>query len=1070
MAIGTTASLILTGLSVAYQVHQAQKAKAAREKAQDERAGIEFTVRGESTALTRPYGLTKVRGGLAYWALDDNFVHYDYSVSDISNVVSFTEVGSDEIDQIHTIAKDSSTEGDTIRYNGFFWKRKNATAPAGATLSNNIEDLTDYFAKGISEETYKENLRDSGALGSVYADLFSSNSGAEESFSGDRFAPTVDGFWNYNQGLTGSKSGNRKEYLFFEQALCVGGINRVISAKIDGKPVSHEDFDTGFQISVSPDTRTQTDPMIFANKGSDRGSDAKFTGMASAAMCFKIDRDEPQYGGIPEVEFIVEGLKVHTVEESNGVYSLSSTKVFSNNPAYVLLDYLLEVRGLSVGQLDLESFYKSAEVCDKVVMTNAEFSSYLAMWYGDLDAEEDASFTGPQKLYTFDGNLKTDRPARENIQTILNTMNDAVLTWVQGQYRLTVEYPETQADVDSLVVMEVTDEELVEGQFRKSYPDSEAKFNQSEVSFTDGNKKFSNSSKVWPKDFSSVFTTYFNEDNNLLLKDTQQFTGVISPYQALARAEFEVRRSRYQISYEFRVRKEAQLLQPGDIVRLNSESFNENAVLRVESVKVEEDYVVSVKASSYGYEYFAWNVADNLAGKGLPRPNNFVSNPKDLQVQFGLVDGSLSLSRARLSWSYPNSDNTRFDVFLAFSSDQTLIKLGQTTEKFFELPALRQGVYRFAVQAVQESSRGQRSSSRIVHYLDLQNGLDSIDQDTLDSLFLNSNVIKDGETTAQLSVYKRAPSPPGVPTGGSFDFDSLNLTPPSSWSFEFPSSGTDPVYASSTIASTASGDPVDSNLTWSTPARLVEDGAPGAEGNSVLVVYADDATGSNQTLDPNGKDYVQYVEYNGAPPTLPVGGGFVKFTGADGATGQGVYAIYADDSSGSGQSFDATGKNYVTFYESTTPPALPVSGQSFVPYVGEDGLRGPGRWNIPVSSLPTSSSEASNEFQVGVGPPVDRDQAWFYTGTEANPTTQSVWIYDGGTSSWNEQQEVIDGNLLVDGTVTTDKIDVVSLDAISATIGTFQSAATGERVVISDDKIEVYDSNNVLRVKIGNLA
>jgi hypothetical protein len=56
------------------------------------------------------------------------------------------------------------------------------------------------------------------------------------------------------------------------------------------------------------------------------------------------------------------------------------------------------------------------------------------------------------------------------------------------------------------------------------------------------------------------------------------------------------------------------------------------------------------------------------------------------------------------------------------------------------------------------------------------------------------------------------------------------------------------------------------------------------------------------------------------------------------------------------------------------------------------------------------------------------------------------------------------------GAVTADKINVSELSAITAVIGTFASANTGERVVITDDKIEVYDASNVLRVRIGNLS
>lgn len=89
---------------------------------------------------------------------------------------------------------------------------------------------------------------------------------------------------------------------------------------------------------------------------------------------------------------------------------------------------------------------------------------------------------------------------------------------------------------------------------------------------------------------------------------------------------------------------------------------------------------------------------------------------------------------------------------------------------------------------------------------------------------------------------------------------------------------------------------------------------------------------------------------------------------------------------------------------------------------GTDGARGSGRWNVGVSTLPTTSSGADSEFTSAIGDPVDKDQAWFYTGTESSPTGQSVWIYNLGTDTWTEQTEVIDGSLLVTETMTADKL------------------------------------------------
>ena len=59
---------------------------------------------------------------------------------------------------------------------------------------------------------------------------------------------------------------------------------------------------------------------------------------------------------------------------------------------------------------------------------------------------------------------------------------------------------------------------------------------------------------------------------------------------------------------------------------------------------------------------------------------------------------------------------------------------------------------------------------------------------------------------------------------------------------------------------------------------------------------------------------------------------------------------------------------------------------------------------------------------------------------------------------------------LAAGSVTADKIAVNELSAVSANIGTFQSAPSGERVEISDDRIRVFDSSNQVRVVIGDLT
>ena len=117
-----------------------------------------------------------------------------------------------------------------------------------------------------------------------------------------------------------------------------------------------------------------------------------------------------------------------------------------------------------------------------------------------------------------------------------------------------------------------------------------------------------------------------------------------------------------------------------------------------------------------------------------------------------------------------------------------------------------------------------------------------------------------------------------------------------------------------------------------------------------------------------------------------------------------------------------------------------------------------------------------------------------------------------GTATWQVPTSIVDGDLVVDGTIVTNKIaanaitgakissattitagtgtDVAALDGADSTYRIYaghstpasapfrvkkdgtviiESASSGSRLVIEDDKIKVFDGNN-LRVQLGNLA
>lgn len=107
---------------------------------------------------------------------------------------------------------------------------------------------------------------------------------------------------------------------------------------------------------------------------------------------------------------------------------------------------------------------------------------------------------------------------------------------------------------------------------------------------------------------------------------------------------------------------------------------------------------------------------------------------------------------------------------------------------------------------------------------------------------------------------------------------------------------------------------------------------------------------------------------------------------------------------------------------------------------GVNGGRGPGRWYIDVdgrhdiATSPITEAEARTEWNFASGSnsipvrPSVYDQVIFYNGTEASPTKQQAFICTSVTSdtvhTWNEQETLIDGDLLVAGTVTADRLQI----------------------------------------------
>ena len=71
------------------------------------------------------------------------------------------------------------------------------------------------------------------------------------------------------------------------------------------------------------------------------------------------------------------------------------------------------------------------------------------------------------------------------------------------------------------------------------------------------------------------------------------------------------------------------------------------------------------------------------------------------------------------------------------------------------------------------------------------------------------------------------------------------------------------------------------------------------------------------------------------------------------------------------------------------------------------------------------------------------------------------------TGATQFDNNVIVGRMIQARAITADKLSVGSLSAVCATIGKLRTKTAGARTEISDNLIEVFDENNLARVRIG---
>ena len=796
-----------------------------------------------------------------------------------------------------------------------------------------------------------------------------------------------------------SKSGSKNEYLTVQYALCHEGIEGVQWVKVDG--IDYNDSSKKFNHIIRTHNNGGAADAIATANTIDPNN--KFTNTAHASATFKLNRNDYNYNGIPQMEFLVKGRKVKWVKELNGVYSLSTDRVYSNNPALCLLDYLMNSkfgRGLSVNEVDLESFYNSAAVCDTIVATERTVAGQVngqktvhtvadnasrptdlekhtyenelwltqgsgKYWYWNKTVwvETTLTSTRPIPLYECNLTLDTEDNIRNNIERIMNTMGLAELTWSsEGKYKLLLEHPKTAIELSNLVDANhhFTDNDIIRDDSSLSWPSASSRLNQATISFLNEHEDFKEDTITWPPSFSAAHTAYLTEDNNQPFQANIDADGITDPYHALAMAEQAVRKARSIFTLTFTVSKKGLNLEPGDFIKVTSDNLNiSNEVFRVESIEVRGDFTVGLTCYKFDHEILAWNVEDDIAYATQPVFDFSVGAPTNGTFTQGAED-NLGTSSGRLSWT-ESDDIAVIDYLVEVSRDNkvTYQTLGVTRSTTFDVTGLKTGAYDFSI-------RGRTPLGGLSDRLE-------VDDETI--------LLK---TVGQVAVI--------------YANTSNALTNTQSYNV-----GTNNFIAYYPYTSDLPTLPVRTGISFSKfiPEKEV-DYFDGINGISVKLQYSVLGTGSwHDTFQANDK-YVRSGTLT-PPATNYVYGAAAKFVpelgveyddGIDGTSAY-LHIAYADTSVGGGFSQSPTGKNYIGTYSDSNPVDSNTPGDyAWVLTKGATGVTGAST-NIIFQRLATQPATPAASSGIPTGwydnPPAGTELVWASSGTKTAGSTTFTW-------------------------------------------------------------------------------
>ena len=492
-------------------------------------------------------------------------------------------------------------------------------------------------------------------------------------------------FENYKGGGgtpdTQTKTWGIHRFFYRISSLSNGPINAIENIIIDGETYTASRFTEGhrrhFEAAVSLGPKAGN---YFSNLKNNYSTDfhnwdatKKGQGVAYVVERFWFDRSNPAYQGEPQTQYLVKGRSLYdprkdgTISGQTGTHrdDDETTWEFSDNPALALLDYLTNTeygRGVSIDELDINSFISSANKCDTLVDIPARLTNTTGSGVNIYDPHLGNYFqVGVGAAYPFyrDGQITTGNNANkqprfrlnmavDNSKEVLDNVQQILQSFRGHLHHINGKYVVHMDDVAS-PVLSLGDDDIIGG-LKISQGDRKQRINRMTVKFINANKHYKKDQVSWPElsDASdSQYQTYLTADGGEKLHKTVTVTGCTDYYQAEDIAEYLVRESRATLSVSGKFGSRCFNLVPGDVIDLTYDSAGYSGkYFIVDSVGVDlASMNVSLKLREYDSSVYTWNANRGNEPLGL----YFDADPQYNATPTSLTLGTISASQVTLA-------------------------------------------------------------------------------------------------------------------------------------------------------------------------------------------------------------------------------------------------------------------------------------------------------------------------------------------------------------------------------------------------------------------------------------